>query len=103
VAPGILRRMAASRWLHYGLTNILRVSIKLSDHVFILNFLVEILLILIYDHDSTDQVLNDSSLNNKIIHNLYSSPSINKMIQSRRIRWAGSIERMGRRGMHIRY
>jgi hypothetical protein len=30
-------------------------------------------------------------------HNLYSSPSIIKMIQSRRMRWAGHVARMGAR------
>jgi hypothetical protein len=42
-------------------------------------------------------------LHNDELHNSYSSPSIIRMIKSRRIRWAGHIERMGRRGMHIRY
>jgi hypothetical protein len=40
---------------------------------------------------------------NKELHNLYSSPSIIRMIKSRRKRWAGHVARMGRRGMHIRY
>jgi hypothetical protein len=35
------------------------------------------------------------------LHNLYSSPSIIRMIKSRRIRWAEHITRIGRRGMHI--
>jgi hypothetical protein len=30
-----------------------------------------------------------------MLHNLYSSPSIIKMIKSRRIRWAGHVARMG--------
>jgi hypothetical protein len=34
-------------------------------------------------------------------NNLYTSPSIIRMIKSRRIRWAGYIARMRRRGMHI--
>jgi hypothetical protein len=29
------------------------------------------------------------------LHNLYSSPSINRMIKSRRMRWAGYVVRMG--------
>jgi hypothetical protein len=29
------------------------------------------------------------------LHNLYSSPTIIRMIKSRRMRWAGHVERMG--------
>jgi hypothetical protein len=35
------------------------------------------------------------------LHNLYSSPSRIRTIKSRRMRWAGLVARMGRRGMHI--
>jgi hypothetical protein len=35
------------------------------------------------------------------LQNLYSSPSITKMIMSRRLRWAGHVARMGIREMHI--
>jgi hypothetical protein len=41
-------------------------------------------------------------LHNEELHNLYSSPSIIRII-TRRIRWAGNVARMGRRGMHIGY
>jgi hypothetical protein len=34
-------------------------------------------------------------LHNAELHNLYSSPSINKMMKSRRMRWAGLVARMG--------
>jgi hypothetical protein len=34
-------------------------------------------------------------LHNKELHNLYSSPSIIRMINSRRMRWAGHVARMG--------
>jgi hypothetical protein len=37
------------------------------------------------------------------LHNLYSSPRINRMIKSRRIRWAGNVARIRRRGMHKGY
>jgi hypothetical protein len=37
------------------------------------------------------------------LRNLYSSPSIIRTIKSRRVRWAGHIARMGRRGMHVGY
>jgi hypothetical protein len=34
-------------------------------------------------------------LYNEELHNLYASPSIIRMIKSRRIRWAGHVARMG--------
>jgi hypothetical protein len=40
---------------------------------------------------------------NEELHNLYSSPNIIRMIKSRRMRWAGHVARMGRRGTHIGY
>jgi hypothetical protein len=40
-------------------------------------------------------------LHNEELHNLFSSPSIVRMIESRRIRWAGHVACMGRRGMHV--
>jgi hypothetical protein len=36
-------------------------------------------------------------LHNEELHNLYSSPSIIRMIKSRRTRWVGHVERMGER------
>jgi hypothetical protein len=42
-------------------------------------------------------------LHNEELHNLYSSPSIIRMLKSRRMRWAGHLARMGRRGTHIGY
>jgi hypothetical protein len=42
-------------------------------------------------------------LHNEELHNLYSSPNIIRTTKSRRKRWAGHVERMGRRGMHIGY
>jgi hypothetical protein len=42
-------------------------------------------------------------LHNEELHELYSSPSIIGIIKSRRIRWAGHVARMGRRGTHIDY
>jgi hypothetical protein len=48
-----------------------------------------------------DEVTGDwRKLHNEELHNLYSSP--NRMIKSR-MRWAGHVARMGRRGMHIGY
>jgi hypothetical protein len=38
-------------------------------------------------------------LHNEELHNLYSSPSIIRMIKSRRMRRAGHVVHMGRRGM----
>jgi hypothetical protein len=34
-------------------------------------------------------------------HNLYSSPNKIRMIKLRRMRWAGHVARMGRRGTHV--
>jgi hypothetical protein len=42
-------------------------------------------------------------LQNEELHNLYSSPSTIRLIKSRRMRWAGHVARMGRRGMHTGY
>jgi hypothetical protein len=39
-------------------------------------------------------------LHNEELHNLYSSPSIIRKIKSKRMRWAGQVARMGRRGIH---
>jgi hypothetical protein len=36
-------------------------------------------------------------LHNEELHNLYSSPSINRIIKSRRMRWAGHVARMGQK------
>jgi hypothetical protein len=38
---------------------------------------------------------NWRKLHNEELHNLYSSPNINRMIKSRRMRWAGHVGRMG--------
>jgi hypothetical protein len=35
------------------------------------------------------------------LHNLYSSPSIIRIIKSRRMIWSGHVARMGRTEMHI--
>jgi hypothetical protein len=40
-------------------------------------------------------------LHNEELHNVYCSPTIIRMITSRRIKWAGHVARMGRRGMRI--
>jgi hypothetical protein len=42
-------------------------------------------------------------LHNEELCNLYFSPNVIRMIKSRRMRWAGHVARMGRRGMHIGY
>jgi hypothetical protein len=36
-------------------------------------------------------------LHNEELHNLYSSPSIIRIIKSRRVRWAGHVARMGKK------
>jgi hypothetical protein len=40
---------------------------------------------------------NWRKLHNEELHNLYSSPSIIRMIMSRRMTWAGNVAQMGRR------
>jgi hypothetical protein len=40
---------------------------------------------------------------NEELHDLYSSPSIIRIIKSRRMRWAGHVAQMGRRGTRINY
>jgi hypothetical protein len=42
-----------------------------------------------------------TKLNNEELHNLYSSPSIIRMITSRRMSLTGYVERMVRREKHI--
>jgi hypothetical protein len=42
-------------------------------------------------------------LHNEELHNLYYSPSIIRMIKSRRMRWARHVARMWRGGMHVGY
>jgi hypothetical protein len=39
----------------------------------------------------------------KELHNLYSSSSTIRMMNSRRIRWVGHVARLGRRGMYTGY
>jgi hypothetical protein len=39
--------------------------------------------------------VNGKKLHNKELRDLYSSPSINRIIKSRRMRWAGLVARMG--------
>jgi hypothetical protein len=42
-----------------------------------------------------DELTGDwRKLHNEELHNLYSSPSIIRMIKSRRMRWAGHVTRM---------
>jgi hypothetical protein len=49
-----------------------------------------------------DEVTGDwRKLHNEELHNLYSSPNRIRMLKSRRMRWAGHVARMGRRGMLI--
>jgi hypothetical protein len=42
-------------------------------------------------------------LHNEELRNFYSSRSIIRMIKSRRMRWAGNVALMGRRGMYRGY
>jgi hypothetical protein len=42
-------------------------------------------------------------LHNEGLYNMYSSPSIIRIIKSRRMRWAGHMHEWGRRGTCIGY
>jgi hypothetical protein len=48
-----------------------------------------------FDLDRFTKFLIRHTAHNEEFHNLYSSPSIIRMIKSRRMRWAGHIARMG--------
>jgi hypothetical protein len=49
-----------------------------------------------------DEVMgNWRELHDEELHNLYFSP--NRLIKSRRMRWAGHVAQIGRRGMHIEF
>jgi hypothetical protein len=51
-----------------------------------------------------DEMTGDwRKVHNEELHNLYSSPNIIRMIKSRRMRWEGNVERMGRRETHVGY
>jgi hypothetical protein len=51
-----------------------------------------------------DEVIGDwRKLQNEELHNLYSSPSIIRMIKSMRIRWAGNLAQMGTKRNCIGY
>jgi hypothetical protein len=51
-----------------------------------------------------DEVMGDwRKVHNEELHNLYSSPSIIRMIKARRMRWTGYVAGMGRRGMRMGY
>jgi hypothetical protein len=49
-----------------------------------------------------DEVMGEwKKSHNEELRNLYSSPSIIRIIKSRRMRWVGHVARMGRTGMRI--
>jgi hypothetical protein len=51
-----------------------------------------------------DEILGGwRKLRNEELHNLYSSPNIIRMIMSRRMRRAGHVARMGRKGTRIAF
>jgi hypothetical protein len=51
-----------------------------------------------------DEVTGDwRKLHNEELHNLYFSPSIIRMVQSRRMRWVEHVAWMGRSRLHIGY
>jgi hypothetical protein len=50
---------------------------------------------MILSHPQPDAGENWRKLHNEELHNLYSSPSIIRMIKLRRMSWAGHVVRMG--------
>jgi hypothetical protein len=51
-----------------------------------------------------DEVTGEwKKFHNEELRDLYSSPNIIRIIKSRRMRWAGHVARMGRRGTRIDY
>jgi hypothetical protein len=51
-----------------------------------------------------DEVTDEwRKLHNEELHDIYSSPSIIRIIKSRKMRWAGHVARMGIRGIRIDY
>jgi hypothetical protein len=42
-------------------------------------------------------------LHNEELHNMYSAPSIIRMIMSRRMRWSRHVARIDGKGMHIEF
>jgi hypothetical protein len=54
--------------------------------------------------ENRDEVTGEwRKLHNKELHNLYSSPSIIRIIKSRRMRWAGHVAQMGEKKTLIDY
>jgi hypothetical protein len=51
-----------------------------------------------------DKIIGDwGTLHNEVLHNMFFSRNVIRMLKSRRISWAGFVARMGRRGMHIKF
>jgi hypothetical protein len=59
------------------------------------------LLTRIFGLKKDEVILGWRKLHNEEQHNVYCSPSMIRMIKSRRIIWVGYVARMGRTGRHI--
>jgi hypothetical protein len=57
-------------------------------------------LLRIFGPKRDDIIVGWRTLHYEELHSLYCSPNIIRMIKSRRMRLAGHVARMGRRGMH---
>jgi hypothetical protein len=55
----------------------------------------------IFEPKRDEVIIGWRKLHNERLHNLYGSPSIIRMIKLRRMKWAGHLARMWRRGIHI--
>jgi hypothetical protein len=57
----------------------------------------------IFGPKKDEMVGGSRKLHNEERHNLHSSRSIIRIIKVRKIRWAGRVARMGKRGMNIEF
>jgi hypothetical protein len=57
----------------------------------------------IFGHKRDEEMRELRRPHNEELHDVYSSPSIIRIIKSRRMRWEGLVARMGRRGTRIAY
>jgi hypothetical protein len=55
----------------------------------------------VYGPRGVERIGGSRKLHNEVLHNLYSSPTIIRMMRSTKVRWTGHVVRVARRGMHV--